>query len=46
MTNKKRGRPTKHTLTEPIVDTPENIARAIVTTPPKKNWRYQRTDGN
>ena len=29
---------------EPIADTPENIARAILSTPPKKSgkWRYTR----
>ena len=25
---------------EPIPDTPENIARAIMSGPPKKGWRY------
>ena len=24
----------------PIPDTPENVMRAIVNTPPKKEWRY------
>lgn len=37
-----RGRPVKYPLPEPIPDTPENIAKAILGTPPKKrgNWRY------
>ena len=42
--NKKRGRgrPVKYTMPEPIADTPENIARALLTTPPKKDgdWDY------
>ena len=42
MTDKKRGRPAKHTMPEPIPDTPDNIMRAIVNTPPKTDdeWRY------
>ena len=32
----KRGRPVKNTMPESIPDTPENIARALLTTPPKK----------
>ena len=37
-----RGRPTKNTMPEPIPDTPENIARALLTTPPKgeDEWDY------
>ena len=27
-------------LPDPIPDTPENVARAIMQRPPKKNWRY------
>ena len=48
MTSKKRGRPAKRTMPEPIPDTPENIAHAIVTTPPKApdEWRYQQGGGN
>ena len=44
---RKRGRPVKRTMPEPIPDTPENIARALVTSPPKAKgeWRYlQDTD--
>ena len=46
MASTKRGRPTKHPLPDPIPDTPENIARAIVTTPPKNKdeWRYLQDD--
>ena len=34
--------PLKRTMPEPIPDTPENIARALVTSPSKKpdEWRY------
>ena len=37
-----RGRPVKNTMPESIPDTPENIARALLTTPPKKEdeWDY------
>ena len=35
-----RGRPVKNTMPEPIPDTPENIARAIMRGPPKKEWDY------
>ena len=35
-----RGRPVKNTMPEPIPDTPENIARAIMRGPPKKKWDY------
>ena len=43
MTDKKRGRPAKRILPDPI---PDNIAHAIVTTPPKTpdEWRYLQTD--
>ena len=38
---KKRGRPALE-MPEPIPDTPENIARALLTTPPKKRneWEF------
>ena len=38
----KRGRPVEKPMPEPIPDTPENIARALLTTPPKKEdeWDY------
>ena len=41
-TPKPRGRPIKNIMPEPIPDTPENIARALLTTPPKKEneWDY------
>ena len=36
-----RGRPpTRLPMPEPIDDTPENVARAIMQGPPKKDWRY------
>ena len=41
MSKKQVGRPPKP-MPEPIPDTPENIARAILNTPPKrrKDWRF------
>ena len=41
-TPKPRGRPIKNTMPEPIPDTPEDVARALLTTPPKseKDWDY------
>lgn len=40
----KRGRPVKYPLPEPIPDSPENIARAILATPPRKreDWKHIR----
>ena len=35
-----RGRPVTNTMPKPIPDTPENIARAIMQGPPKKEWNY------
>ena len=35
-----RGRPVEKPMPEPIPDTPENIARACMQGPPKKEWRY------
>lgn len=35
-----RGRPVKLIMPEPIPDTPENIARACMQGPPKKDWDY------
>ncbi len=41
MTEKKpRGRPVEKEMSPPIPDTPENVARAIVQGPPKKQWDY------
>lgn len=39
-----RGRPVSQKKAEPIPDTPENIARAILNTPPKKahEWEYMK----
>ena len=41
-TKRKRGRPQEREWPEPIDDTPENIARAVLSTPPKTEdeWRY------
>ena len=35
-----RGRPIKNMMPKPIPDTPENVARAIMQGPPKKEWDY------
>ena len=37
-----RGRPIEKPLPAPIPDTPENVARALLTTPPKDegDWDY------
>ena len=47
MTDRKQKQPTKSALPDPIPDTPENIMKAILNTPPKDpdEWRYlQDTD--
>ena len=36
----KGGRPPKP-MPEHIPDTPENVARAIMQGPPKKDWRFE-----
>ncbi len=37
-----RGRPVKHSMPEPIPDTPENIMKAFLDTPPRKreDWKF------
>jgi len=35
-----RGRPEEKEWPDPIPDSPENIARALMSGPPKKQWRY------
>ena len=44
---RKRGRPVKYTMPEPIPDTAENIAKAILFTPPKKphEWKFMKDFG-
>lgn len=45
---RKRGHPSRYDKLPPkIPDTPENIAKAILNTPPKKadEWRYLKGDG-
>ena len=42
---KPRGRPVQNTMPEPIPDTPENVARAIMRGPPKKEWDYLKATG-
>ncbi len=43
---RKRGRPSKRTMPDPIPDTPENVMKAIVETPPKRadEWRYLKDE--
>ena len=42
---KRSGRPVKYPMPEAIPDTPENVARAILKNPPKKNWNYLKESG-
>lgn len=46
MTGKKRrrGRPVEHPMPEPIPDTPENIMKAFLRTPPTpaKRWKFMK----
>ena len=35
-----RGRPASMRFPAPIPDSPENIARALMSGPPKKRWSY------
>ena len=39
-----RGRPVEYPYPEPVPDTPENIARALMETPPKEphEWKFMR----
>ena len=43
----RRGRPIEKPIADRIPDTPENIARAILRTPPKKegDWKYTKGRG-
>ena len=43
--HRKRGRPSKP-MPEQIPDTPENVAWALMTSPPRQpdEWEYRRTD--
>ena len=45
MNKRKRGRPPKP-MPEQIPDTPENVARALMTSPPRQpdEWEYRRAD--
>ena len=40
MAKKKRGRPVKYELPEPIDATPEEVARVVLQAKPKTEWRY------
>ena len=42
---RKRGRPVKYTMPEPIDATPEGVAKAILPTPPKKPHEWQFMQG-
>ena len=42
MNQRKRGRPQVRVMAEPIPDTPENIARAIMQGPPKDVWDFEQ----
>ncbi len=41
---KRRGRPVTYPIPEPIPDTPENIMKAILATPPKgrDEWKFMQ----
>ena len=41
-----RGRPVENEMPEPIPDTPENVARAAMQGPPKREWRYLNEKGD
>ena len=41
-----RGRPEEKEWPEPIPDSPENIVRALMSGPPKKQWRYLKRHRN
>ena len=38
------GRPPSMRYPEPIPESPENIARALMSVPPKKRWRYLKDE--
>ena len=40
------GRPRSMRYPAPIPDSPENIAKALMSGPPKKEWRYLEGDEN
>lgn len=39
--NGKAGRPVTLTMPEPIPDTPENVAQAMMRTPPRKKYEWE-----
>ena len=45
---RKRGRPRTMRLPAPIPDTSENVARALLSTPPKREeeWEYLKGDAS
>lgn len=42
---RKRGRPVVRVMPEPIPDTPENVARACMMGPPKREWDFLKPGG-
>ena len=44
---KKAGRPPTLTMPEPIDDTPENVAKTMMRTPPRKRgeWKFMQSKG-
>jgi len=42
---RRRGRPVTKPMPEPIDDSAKNVLRAVLATPPKRNWRYQENGG-
>ncbi|MCY4393605.1 MAG: hypothetical protein OXC10_00500 [Rhodospirillaceae bacterium] len=44
---RQRGRPVERPMPDPIPDTPENIMRALLETPPKRDdeWDYLKEPG-
>ena len=44
MAGKKKGRPRKYVMPEQIPDTPENVMRALVNSPPRKpdEWKFMQ----
>ena len=45
-TKRPRGRPEEREWPDSIPDTPENVARAIMARPPKKDWDYLKQEKN
>ena len=39
---RKRGRPPVYVMPEQIPDTPENVAKVIMSSPPKAEWKFMK----